>query len=115
MKLMRKSITRNLQHQIKILENFSTSEIEEEKWQEKFTSYAEIRPISDSRFNMLENLNFGHVMTEGYYIFKIRFIKGITTKMLISFRNRRFEIKRIINIAERSKFLNIIGLEVYDC
>ncbi len=110
---MRRSLARNLQHQIKILENFSVSEIEEEKWQEKFTSYAEIRPISDNRFTMLEGLNFGHVITEGYYAFKIRYIKGITTKMLISFKNRRFEIKRIINMSERSKFLNIIGLEIY--
>lgn len=112
---MRKSLTRSLQHQIRILENFSISEIEEPKWQEKFTSYAEIRPINDNRFTTLEGINFGHVMTEGYYVFKIRFIKGITTKMLISFKNRRFEIKRIINIAERSKFLNIIGLEIYVC
>ncbi|MCC8399481.1 MAG: phage head closure protein [Rickettsia endosymbiont of Platyusa sonomae] len=112
---MKKSIARTLQHQVKILENFSVSEIEQEKWQEKLSTYAEIKPISDNRFTSIEHLNFGHIMTEGFYVFKMRFITGITTKMRISFRDRQFEIKWIINVEERSKFLNIIGLEIYVC
>lgn len=112
---MKKSVARSLQHQVKILENFSTSEIEQEQWQEKLSIYAEIKPICDNRFTSIEHVNFGHIMTEGFYLFKIRFIKDITTKMRISFRDRQFEIKRIINVAEQSKFLNIIGLEIYVC
>ncbi len=33
--------------------------------------------------------------------------------MRILFKERKFEIKRIINIEEKSKFLNIIALEIY--
>lgn len=80
---MKKSVARSLQHQVKILENFSTSEIEQEKWQEKLSVYAEIKPICDNRFTSIEHVNFGHIMTEGFYLFKIRFIKEITTKMRI--------------------------------
>ncbi|XVN43252.1 MAG: head-tail adaptor protein [Candidatus Rickettsia vulgarisii] len=110
---MPKSIIRNFQHRIKFLENFASSEIDQERWQEKILVYAEVKPFSDDRFITIEHLSFGHVMTEGYYIFKIRFIENINTKMQILFRNRYFEIKRIVNISEKSKFLNIIGLEIY--
>ncbi|WP_341764540.1 phage head closure protein [Candidatus Tisiphia endosymbiont of Beris chalybata] len=110
---MKKSIARNFQHQVKFLENFATNELEHERWQEKFAVYAEIKPICENRFIAIEHLSFGHVMTEGYYSFKIRFIKNITTNMRILFKERYFEIKRIINILEQDKFLNIIGLEIY--
>ncbi|HJD65458.1 MAG TPA: head-tail adaptor protein [Rickettsia endosymbiont of Diachasma alloeum] len=39
--------------------------------------------------------------------------QNITTKMRILFKEREFEIKRIINVEEKSKFLNIIALEIY--
>jgi len=109
-----KNISSNtLQHRIKILENFSISEIEKEIWQEKLTIYAEIQPLYANKFTSIEHLNFGHIMTEGWYLFKVRFVKDITTKMRMSFKERQFEIKRIINVSERSKFLNIIGQEIY--
>ncbi|HJD62444.1 MAG TPA: head-tail adaptor protein [Rickettsia endosymbiont of Degeeriella rufa] len=46
-------------------------------------------------------MSFGHVITEGYFLFKIRFIKNITTKMRIIFKEREFEIKRVINVEEK--------------
>lgn len=110
---MKKIIARNFQHHIKFLENFSRSDLEQEKWQEKFASYAEIKPLCDNRFIPIEHLSFGHIMTEGYYLFKIRFIKNVSTNMRILFKERYFEIKRIINILEQDKFLHIIGLEIY--
>ncbi len=110
---MKKIILRNFQHQIKFLENFATSDLEQEKWQEKFAGYAEVNPICDNRFIAIDHLSFGHIMTEGYYLFKTRFIKNVNTNMRILFKKRYFEIKRIINILEQNKFLHIIGLEIY--
>ena len=110
---MKKLTVPNMQHQVKIWQNSSVSEIEQEIWQEKFTLYAEIIAISANNFNSIDHLNFGNIMTEGLYLFKTRFIKDITNKMRISFKDRQFEIKRIINVLERSKYLNIIGLEIY--
>lgn len=110
---MEKSLHYTLRHQIKIWQNISVNTIEQENWQEKFTIYAEITAISEQKFTVIEHLNFGHIMTEGFFIFKTRFIKNLSSKMRISFGDRQFEIKRLINIAEKSKWLNIIGLEIY--
>ncbi|MFY9589575.1 phage head closure protein [Rickettsia endosymbiont of Halotydeus destructor] len=110
---MTKSIVRNFQHQIKFLENFAANVIDKDRWEEKLTVYAEIKPLCDNKFIALENISFRHVITEGFFLFKIRFVKNITTKMRILFKERQFEIKRIININEKSKFLNIIALEIY--
>lgn len=110
---MQKTSVKNFRHQIKFLENIILEPMEEDKWIEKFTAYAEIKPLCDSKFLALENINFGHVITEGYFLFKIRFVKNITTKMRISFKEREFEIKRIIDVEEKNKFLNIIALEIY--
>ncbi|BBJ31440.1 hypothetical protein RAS_05490 [Rickettsia asiatica] len=91
---MTKIIVKNFQHQIKFLENIAEEGMEEDRWVEKLTSYAEIKPLCDSKFLALENISFGHIITEGYFLFRIRFIKNITTKMRILFKEREFEIKR---------------------
>jgi SPP1 family predicted phage head-tail adaptor len=103
---------KNFRHPIKIIENTAISEVSPENWQEKFSLYAEIKALSDSRFESLENFSFGHVITEGLFLIKIRFMRGITTKMRIIFRERQFEIKRIINIEERERVLQMIVLEI---
>jgi len=109
---MSRALSFYLKHQIIFLENFAASDIEKENWQEKTMSFAEIKPLCDSKFESLENINFGHVMTEGFFIFKIRFIDGINSKMRILFKKRIFEIKRIIDVEEQGRILNIIGLEI---
>jgi SPP1 family predicted phage head-tail adaptor len=76
------------------------------------TSFAEVQPVCDNRFISLEGLSFGNVITEKYFLFKIRFMDGITQEMRISFKGRFFEIKRIINEDERNKMLSIIALEI---
>ncbi len=110
---MNKSLVKNFNHKIIILENYSNSELEREIWREKYSLYAEIISIGDNKFEIIEGLKFGHVMTEGYFIFKTRFTENITNKMRILFKNRLFEIKRITNIGERSKLMKILGLEIY--
>ncbi|MFQ3887148.1 MAG: hypothetical protein AB8U88_06435 [Rickettsia conorii subsp. raoultii] len=77
---MTKTVVKNFQHQIKFLKNIAGEEMEEDRWVEKLTSYDEIKPLCDSKFLALENISFGHIITEGYFLFKIRFIKNITTK-----------------------------------
>ena len=107
-----KIISRHFKHQIIFLENLTLAEGTTEDWQQKFITYAEIKPICDTSFESLENLNFGHVITKGFFLFKIRFLRGITIKQRILFKERQFEIKRIINIGERDMILNIITLEI---
>jgi hypothetical protein len=109
---MRKLLASDLKHQILFLENLANSDLEEENWQEAIMAFAEIKPICETGFNSLEAFDFGHVMTEGFFIFKMRFIKGIDIKMRILFNKRQFKIKRIIDIAEQNRVLKIIGLEI---
>ena len=98
-------------HEIIFMEINSTV-FEEEKWEVKFSDFAEILPICDAKFETIENFNFGHVMTEAYFLFKMRFCLKINNKMRILFNERKFEIKRIINIGEQNRYLNIIALEI---
>jgi len=101
-----------LTHRIIFLRNLANDESEDENWQEFCSSFAEIKPICDNRFISLEGIDFGNVITEAFFIFRTRFTKDIKPSMRIKFRNRVFEIKRVINIDEKDRALNIIGLEI---
>jgi head-tail adaptor len=107
----KKRLASNLNHQITFLENITNNDLIPEKWIEKTKSFAEITPLYPNRFESIEGFDFAHVMTEGFFLFKIRFTKGIVPKMRILFKDRNFEIKRIINIKEQDRILQIIALE----
>ncbi len=99
-------------HRIIFLENRTQNELEEGDWQEVCASFAEINPMYDNKFGSIEKFNFGHIVTEAFFMFKIRFIEGINPKMRIGFSKRLFEIKRIINVSEKNRILQIIALEI---
>ncbi len=101
-----------LKHPITLLNNITANELEVQQWQEVATTFAEIKAVCDTKFETLEGLNFGHLITEALFIFRIRFIPNLNNKMRILFKDRLFEIKRIINIAEQDRVLQIIALEI---
>lgn len=101
-----------LKHQISVMENVNLQDLGEEIWQEKYKTFAEIKPLYDNNVGSIESFSFGHIVTEGYFMFKIRALHGITSKMRIKFHDRLFEIKRIIDIEEKNFVLKIIALEV---
>jgi SPP1 family predicted phage head-tail adaptor len=107
-----KAISSILSHRIIFLENKTSSELEEQDWQEIYASFAEIKPMYDNKFGSIETFTFGHIVTEAFFMFKIRFTKIVNAKMHISFSGRIFEIKRIINVAEKNQILQIIALEI---
>ncbi|MGI4752997.1 MAG: hypothetical protein ACRYE8_04670 [Janthinobacterium lividum] len=47
---MQKTAIRNFRHQIKFLENITLEPMEEDRWIEKLTVYAEIIPLCDNKF-----------------------------------------------------------------
>jgi SPP1 family predicted phage head-tail adaptor len=106
------SISGKLIHEISILANMAISELDDEDWQEKTKTFAEIKPLYDNKFGSLENFSFGHIVTENFFMFKIRYLPDLNTKLRIRFDERIFEIKRIINLNEKNIFLQIIGLEL---
>lgn len=108
---MKNKQAKNLKHLIKFLINNSTNSLEE-RWSISLSTYADIKSMCIGGFETLEDLDFGHVMTKAYYIITIRYLKQLNIRLRINFNDRIFEIKRIINIDEASKFLQIIALEI---
>ena len=101
-----------LMHKITFVENITQSNIKKPNWRKCRTSFAEIKPVCDNRVLFLEGLKFGNIMSEKYFIFKIRLLRDINSTMRIYFQKRIFEIKRMIDQDERGRVLNIIALEI---
>lgn len=101
-----------LNHKISILENSNFNEISDDDWQEKYTTFAQIKPLYDKKVGSIENFSFGHLITEEYFLFKTRGSLEINNKMRIKFKNRLFDIKRVIDIDQNERFLQIIALEI---
>ena len=108
----KKTFITRLTHNINFLENVADSSSADPVWQEKYNCFAEIIPLSDCKYMSIEGMNFGNLITEEYYLFKIRYMDGLTKALRISFRSKLYSIKRIINIGEKNRFLNIIALEI---
>ncbi|RTK92291.1 MAG: head-tail adaptor protein [Rickettsiales bacterium] len=109
---MKNSIKSRLIHKIHFLTNNEFSEIKTANWQNTIEVFAEVQPVCDNRFISLENMQFGTVITEEYFLFTVRFIKEINKDMRIDFYGKIYEIKRIINENQRNKILKIIALEI---
>lgn len=110
--MRKQNIVAKFAHKISILENKAASEIEPANWQNFIYCFAEVKPICNSRFSSIEGMDFGDIITEEYFQFKMRYVNGITKEMRIEFHDKIFEIKRIIDDQEKGRMLNIIGLEV---
>lgn len=100
-----------LNHYINFLENISRDELQEPEWREKFSCYADIRPVNPLYTRLVEPISFGHVVTERNFVILVRYHAEITDKLRISYNSRYFEIKQIINLSEKNKYLNIIAQE----
>jgi len=101
-----------LKHRISLLENTNAEALGAEAWREKYTTFAEINALYDSKVGSLENFDFGHIVTEGYFLFKIRALEGVNIKMRIGFKERFFEIKRVLDLCEEGRVLKIVALEI---
>ena len=101
-----------LMHRITFMENTSKSELEEENWKPRFTAFAQVKPLYDNKFGSIEKFTFGHLVTEAYFMIKIRFTEKVNSKMRVLFEDRMFEIKRIINVGEKNRIMQLITLEI---
>ncbi|GAB4164487.1 MAG: hypothetical protein Tsb006_4090 [Rickettsiaceae bacterium] len=106
------SIIAKLSHKIVFLVNTAQSEIETPDWQPVIETFAEVKPACNNRFISLEGMQFGNVITEEYFLFKIRYMPEIHKDMRINFQGKIFEIKRIVEEGMRGHLLNIIALEI---
>ena len=110
--MKKQSIISRFAHKISVLKNTAETELDEAKWEVFAVCFAEVQPVCDNRYVPMEGVAFGDVITEEYFHFRTRYIKNITKEMRMSFHERTFEIKRIINHQEKDRMLSIIALEV---
>ncbi len=110
--MKKQSIISRFAHRISVLKNVAEDELADAEWEEFAVCFAEVQPVCDNKYVSLEGISFGDVITEEYFHFRTRYIKNITKEMRISFHERTFEIKRIINHQEKDRMLSIIALEV---
>lgn len=108
----KKHFASKLRHKIEIIYNSSISELEPENWVSMQEAYAEIAAITETNIHEFDDINFGHLMSEEYFIITMRFLKNISSKMRIKFGDRLFAIKRIVNPYQLNNILKIIALEI---
>ena len=110
--MKRNNLVSKLEHRIYFHSDMAETELDDPNWVEAYSCMAEIKPMYDNKFGSIENFSFGLIVTEAYFMFKIRFSKKIDTKMRIHYKDRIFEIKRIINASEKNILQQIIALEI---
>lgn len=81
-------------------------------WDITCSTYAEIKSITETNTKDFDDISFGHLLSEEYFIITCRFIQNIHRKMRIKFGERYFAIKRIINLYELNHIVKIIALEI---
>ena len=99
-------------HKITFLKNTAASEIDEPTWNAFIETYADVKPVCDNRFILLEGMQFGNIITEEYFWFKTRFIFELDKHLRIRFNDQIFEIKRIIDEDSKNRMLTIIALKI---
>ncbi len=102
-----KYLSAKLKHKINILQA-----TEEAEWIAVNEAYAEIMSVSETSLSEFDGVSFGHIMAEEYFIITCRYIKNMNCRMRISFGDRIFTIKRIINPYELNHFLKFLVLEI---
>lgn len=103
-----KSLAAELKHPIEIVEyeaSFHT-------WLARVKTFASIKQLNPKTLKFFEKIHFGNVVEASYMLFTIRFIPEINKNMRISFKQRYFLIKKIINVEEQDRILEIIAVEI---
>ena len=97
---------------ITFLENLAAHEIEDDQWKNIAYSYADVVPICEASAKEITGLGFGHVLTEEYYLFRVRFHPAINKKQRISFDGEFYEIKRIVKMRNNQRASNIVAFKI---
>lgn len=113
-KFHKRHIIAGLKSPVTIMEKRSDAQepFQENQWIDLFNVFAEISPLSETKYATIDQFSFGQLSTENYFVFKIRYKSEVSNNMRLAYKNRIFEIKRIINPYERDKVLQIIALEI---
>ena len=102
----------NLRHPIEFLANKKKSPVDEDIWEICYSTFADISHLNPNHLGLVENFNFGHLITTSLFIATIRWSNEITMNMRVKFDSKIFEIKKIIDDFDNKKFKKFIILEI---
>ena len=100
----------NLRHKVHFYIN--TNIIDRDPWELYYSAFADIVALHPQSIGTVENFNFGHIITNSFFIITIRKFKEIKASMRIKFEGTFFEIKKINESFDNRKFLKLIVLEI---
>jgi len=103
-----KSLAAELKHPIEIVEY----EASLNTWLARFKTFSSIKQLSPKTLKFFEKINFGNMIEASYMLFTTRFTPEINKNMCILFKKRYFLIKKIINVEEQDRILEIIAVEI---
>ncbi|MDX2050660.1 MAG: hypothetical protein SFT93_05795 [Rickettsiaceae bacterium] len=75
-------------------------------------AFAEITSLSELGLKEFDDINFGHLLNEEYFVFTTRFINNLSSKIHIRFNNRIFMIRKIISPYQLNHIMKIIAQEI---
>jgi hypothetical protein len=102
----------NLRHPIEFLQNIKTNPTDEDRWETCYRSFADISYLHPYNLSLVENSNFGHILTTSLLIATVRWTDNLQLNMRIKFDGKIFEIKKIIEDFDSRKFIKLIILEI---
>jgi SPP1 family predicted phage head-tail adaptor len=80
-------------------------------WKDGSEVFAYISAISDQRIVGNEVIQSMQLVSKSPYLFIIRYLDGVNSKMRIKYGERIFNILRVINIEEKNIWLKIVTEE----
>lgn len=72
--------------------------------------WAAIKPVSNRVFSSENNFAM-QLENSSSFVFTIRYLEGINSKMRISYNGRLFNIKRVVNVDEESAWIEFLAVE----
>jgi head-tail adaptor len=104
-------IAARLNKRIEIFENINANDLDE-FWSLKLILFADVRELLPDNISFFEGVDFGNLINQVYMLFTIRFNKNISKDQRIEFKEKKFLIKKIINVAQKDRIMEIIAMQV---
>lgn len=82
------------------------------KWLEKIMLLAQVKNLTQQALKFIDGIEFGSLLEHSCMLFICRYNNQINKTMRINFKQRMFQIRKIINVDENDQYLQIIALEL---
>ncbi|MDX1924422.1 MAG: head-tail adaptor protein [Rickettsiaceae bacterium] len=104
-----KTLSSNFRHFIEFIQQEADGM---RSWRMLCAGFAEITSLSEANLKEYDDIKFGHLLQEEYFLITTRYVKTINDQMRIRFRDRTFIIRKIINPYQLNHILKIVAQEI---